>query len=338
MKHLFRFVVEAIILLSPFVIQAKDPLAAESEAGEAPSTERATVKVPFAESLGIKFAAIPPGEFNMGSSDTDRLLLQELYPDRWMVPKDETPAHQVRITTLAAISIHEISVGQFRSFIEDTGYLTDADRNQEGAPGWLDVEGVFDSQRTRYTWKYTGFPQTDSHPVVNVTWNDAVAYCKWLSQKDGRQFRLPTEAEWEYCARAGAATVFPNGQDPRDLVRTGNVSDSTARTKLTKYPGAERYEAGSDGFAFTSPVGQFPANRFGLHDMIGNVQEWCDDSKRLYRKSAQTDPVGDNSTTGRVTRGGSWGHNGKACRLAYRAVWSPYERGLTIGFRVAQAR
>ncbi len=299
----------------------------------------AAEEVRFAESQGIKLIVIPSGEFSMGSSEADFVLLRELYPgtSENLAASLEQPAHRVKITNLAAMSAHEITVGQFRKFVNETGHQTDVERDLEGAPGWIESAGVYDSPKRQYSWKQTGFPQSAQHPVVNVSWNDAVAYCKWLSRKDGREFRLPTEAEWEYCARAGSTSVFPDGHDPRQLVRSGNVSDSVAKAKLTRYPDG-RYEEGSDGFAFTAPVGHLPANRFGLHDMIGNVAEWCSDKQRRYDESAQTDPLGDPAIFTCVTRGGSWAHSGLVSRPAFRSGWSPNERSITIGFRIAQIR
>lgn len=296
-------------------------------------------KARFAESLGIELVPIPVGEFFMGSSDTDLKRLIALYPgEKKETFKDEQPRHKVRITKLAAMSAHEVTVGQFRKFVDETNYQTDAERDVKGGYGWNETKAEFE-QQPEYTWKNPGFPQTDAHPVVLVSWNDAVAYCEWLTKKDGRVFRLPREAEWEYCARAESKELFPNGNDRSELVRIGNVGDSLAKAKLTKYT-IFSFEAGNDGFVFTAPVGHYPANRFGLHDMLGNVWEWCGDGydSEYYRKSATTDPSGDPKASFRVIRGGSWDNYGRNCRSARRDKYMPDNRHLSIGFRLVQVR
>ncbi len=108
--------------------------------------------------------------------------------------------------------------------------------------------------------------------MVNVSWNDAVAFCKWLSKKEGNTYRLPTEAEWEYACRAGTTTRYYSGDDPETLAKVGNVADATAKAK---FPDWKYTIKASDGYVFTSPVGSFQPNAFGLYDMHGNAWQWC---------------------------------------------------------------
>ena len=126
----------------------------------------------------------------------------------------------------------------------------------------------------KYSWRNTGFEQTDEHPVVNVSWNDAVAFCKWLSKKEGKTYRLPTEAEWEYACRAGTTTRYYSGDDPETLAKVGNVADAALKAK---FPDWKYTIKASDGYVFTAPVGKFKPNAFGLYDMHGNAWQWCAD-------------------------------------------------------------
>ena len=138
----------------------------------------------------------------------------------------------------------------------------------------------------KYSWRNAGFEQTDEHPVVNVSWNDAVAFCKWLSRKEGKTYRLPTEAEWEYACRAGTTTRYYSGDDPETLAKVGNVADATAKAKFANWKYTIK---ASDGYVFTAPVGQFTPNAFGLYDMHGNAWQWCADryGKEYYAMSPQ---------------------------------------------------
>ena len=127
--------------------------------------------------------------------------------------------------------------------------------------------------------------------MVNVSWNDAVAFCKWLSRKEGKTYRLPTEAEWEYACRAGTTTRYYSGDDPETLAKVANVADATAKAK---FPDWKWTIKASDGYVFTAPVGQFKPNAFGLYDMHGNAWQWCADwyGKDYYGKSPVDDPKG----------------------------------------------
>ena len=141
--------------------------------------------------------------------------------------------------------------------------------------------------------------------MVNVSWNDAVAFCKWLSRKEGKTYRLPTEAEWEYACRAGTTTRYYSGDDPETLAKVGNVADAAVKAK---FPDWKFTIKANDGYVFTAPVGKFKPNAFGLYDMHGNAWQWCADwyGPEYYAKSLADDPTGPASGNGRVLRGGSW--------------------------------
>ena len=284
---------------------------------------------------GVILTLIPPGEFTMGSSPAERDRMLRLYPDtkpEWIAGE---VAHPVRLTAPFYLGSHELTVGQFRKFVVATGYRTDAERDGEGGYGWNEAAGEFQGRKPQYTWRNTGFTQTDDHPVVNISWNDADAYCKWFSTKTGLTCRLPTEAEWEYACRAGTTTAFWNDDDVEKLTDVANIADATAKEKWTRYTNFT-YQRGRDGFVFSAPVGSFRANAFGLFDMHGNVFEWCRDwyDESFYSRAPEENP--ENTTIGeyRVLRGGSWSNNARDSRSAYRSRGAPTNRDGNIGLRV----
>jgi formylglycine-generating enzyme required for sulfatase activity len=276
-------------------------------------------------SIGMKLALVTPGEFLMGSPDTDR----DAQPD-------EKPQHRLQITRPFYLGVTEVSRGQFRLFVDQTGYKTEAEKDVKGGWGWNEETKKFE-QDPRYTWQNAGFEQADDHPVANVSWNDAVAFAEWLSRKEGQSFRLPTEAEWEYACRAGTTTRYSCGDDPAGLAEVGNVADGTAKKK---YPDWARTIAAEDGFVYTAPVGRYRPNRWGLYDVHGNVWEWCSDwyDAEYYQQSPAQDPSGAAQAAYRVIRGGSWDRNPHMARSAFRGRLTPADRNDHIGFRLARAR
>ena len=290
-------------------------------------------------SIGMKLKLIPAGEFLMGSAKSPQEILRmfdlrESFPVNFA---NEHPQHKVRITKPFYFGVHEVTVGQFRQFVEATDYKTDAEKDGRGGSGWNESKGKYEHQDPKYTWRNAGFAQTDAHPVVNVSWNDAVAFCQWLSGTEGKTYRLPTEAEWEYACRAGATTLYHHGDDPEGLARVGNVLDATAKKKLTNYQ-SWRYIEADDGHVFTAPVGGFRPNGFGLCDMHGNVSEWCADwhDSDYYANSPPSDPPGPERAASRVTRGSAgWPYDASCCRSAIRGRCRPQDRGSPLGFRVA---
>jgi formylglycine-generating enzyme required for sulfatase activity len=170
--------------------------------------------------------------------------------------------------------------------------------------------------------------------VVNVTWHDAKAMADWLSRTEGATYRLPTEAEWEYACRAGTRTRYSSGDDPATLLKAANVFDADCMQNWLKWK--QFAVSGHDGFAFTAPVGSFAANAWGLHDMHGNVWEWCADwhSETYYAESTVDDPQGPVTGKVRVRRGGSWHTWPFYARSAYRNWNKPDTRYTLVGMRL----
>jgi formylglycine-generating enzyme required for sulfatase activity len=273
---------------------------------------------------GIKLKLIPAGQFLMGSAPGDK-----------EAGDDEKPWHWARINQPFYLGVTEVTRGQFRRFVDDTGYKTEAEKDGKGGWGWNEEKADFE-QAPRFNWLNPNFEQTDDHPVVNVSWNDATAFCEWLSRAEGHTFRLPTEAEWEYACRAGTKTKYFSGDDPETLAAFDNVADGTAKEK---HPAWTTITA-RDGYVFTAPVGRFPPNAFGLCDMHGNVCEWCQDwyDKEYYTHAPVEDPVCSTVAAFRVIRGGSWFGSPRYCRSAVRYWFAPAIRYYDLGFRVARVQ
>ncbi len=276
-------------------------------------------------SLDMKLMLIPAGEFLMGSPDTDKDAFD-----------NEKPQHRVRITRPFYLGVHEVTRGQFRRFVDDSGYQTEAEKDGKGGWGWNGDAKKFE-QNPKYTWLNPGFDQTDEHPVVNVSWNDAVAFAEWLSRKEGVTYRLPTEAEWEYACRAGTTTKYCNGNDPEGLAAVANIADGTLKTK---YPNWSSSIAAQDGFIYTAPVGRYNPNAWGLFDMQGNVWEWCSDgyAADYYKRSPVDDPQGPDGASIRVHRGGGWSDGPRLARSASRIRFVPEDRNFGLGFRLARVQ
>jgi len=265
----------------------------------------------FDNRIGMTMVWVRPGKFQMGDNDHE----------------GEGPAHEVEITRPLAVSVHEVTVGQFRAFVDDTGHITDAEKDGKGW-GYDQATSKF-VQGAQYGWKNAGWDQTDRHPVVNVSWNDAMKFCAWLSKKDNATYDLPTEAEWEFFCRAGGTSRYSCGDDMEKLIAVGNVADASFRKRFPTFASIK----GDDGFVFTAPVGRFQRNAFGLYDMHGNVWEWCKDARRVYQKQAVKDPVGP-AEGPRVLRGGSWFDDPENCRCSCRSDKPPSEFDVYIGFRI----
>jgi WD40 repeat protein/serine/threonine protein kinase len=282
------------------------------------------VPVEMTNTIDMSFRLIPPGEFQMGSPDSET--------DRG----DDELQHRVEITQPFYLGAQEVTVGQFRQFVEATRYRTDAEKDGEGGRGWNESTGRFESD-VKYNWKNTGFKQTDDHPVGNISWNDAVAFASWLSEIEKHTYRLPTEAEWEFACRAGSATLYSHGDGPEGLAQFGNIADAAFNRR--KPDGRDWGIEANDGYVFAAPVGRKQPNTFALSDVHGNVWEWCRDwyGEDYYANSPRNDPTGPSTGTSRVVRGGSWYTKAGSVRSASRNKSTPTHTVSHIGFRVARS-
>jgi sulfatase modifying factor 1 len=296
-------------------------------------------------SLGMRFVRLPAGSFVMGhveNADTWARDFPQYPPDRFAKLFDEAPVHRVRITRDFYLGQHEVTVGQFRRFLERSGHVPESVRDGTGGYGYNPAYDpattsrgdAFEGRDPRYSWANPGFVQGDDHPVLNVTWNDAVAMAQWLSRAEGRRYRLPTEAEWEYACRAGTDTRYPNGNDPQRLGEIANSFDASAAAHWPQWQAFA--QARNDGFAFTAPVGRFAPNAWGLHDMLGNAWEWVSDwhGDDYYARSPTDDPQGPVDGDVRVRRGGSWHSWALYARCGFRNWNAPSTRYTLVGMRL----
>jgi formylglycine-generating enzyme required for sulfatase activity/serine/threonine protein kinase len=287
------------------------------------------VPVEFTNQFGMKFRLIPPGTYRRGLSQADVDLLISLDPT--IKPGDlnrSRPQHTVELTKPFWMGEHEVTVGQFRQFASATGFVTRAETLRATTP----------SQRT---WKSVPWEQTDSHPVVNISWNEAQAFAEWLSQQSGWDYRLPSDAEWEFACRAGTESPWWTGNELPGLVHVANVADATAKLRWKTRNAGITFIPHIDGHAEAAPTGSYPANPFGLRDMIGNVWEWCADWNEGSRYpdfpgGLAVDPQGPQEGAFRMRRGGSWLHGLWCSHAAARMQDRPDTTiGTAYGFRIA---
>ncbi|MDR2808061.1 MAG: formylglycine-generating enzyme family protein [Spirochaetaceae bacterium] len=269
----------------------------------------------FAEEAD-SFVLVPSGTFTIGS------------PSSEAGHKRDESQHTVAISSPFFMGRYEVTVGEFRRFVEETDYKTRSSDYGIVWTGrnWESVGGA--------NWDNPNFDQKDDQPVVLVSWYDAIAYANWLSAKEGltaaysidganvtwnrdaNGYRLPTEAEWEYAARAGTSTAYSTGD---------TLEANQAHFNSTKKP-----------VTGTIAVGRFPPNSWGLYDMIGNAREWTWDGYGTYQSGDLLDPEGSTSSRFRVTRGGSWIDLLSSVRSAHRFLSTPETRISSVGFRLVR--
>lgn len=325
-------------------------------------------------SLGMKLVPIQPGTLQRGIGEDEIWEHAEkftylLYVQGYFLNQGQgrSGLHTAQITKAFHVGATEVTRGEFRQFVKETGYVTDAEKPSKpgapmlgftrprdiGAAKTLDDLDIVPS--IEYTWKNPGFEQTDDHPVVGVSWRDAVAFCQWLSKKEGKTYRLPTEAEWEYVCRAGTwGQAYWFGPDPHQAYRFANIGTSELEKAYPKMV-TEKWiidpeKEPSDGFVYTAPVGSYQANPWGLHDVHGNAFEWCQDaySFTAYKDLAQAagkdkvvkDPlVTEPSTEGidvRVIRGGCFYSDPRGHMACVRSFFLAADSACYIGFRVVR--
>ena len=258
-----------------------------------------------------EMVGVPSGSFEMGSPP------HEEGRSDW-----EGPVHRVTIPQPFGVGIHEVTKREFGLFISATRY----------SMGGCDSSILGSSSSAN--WRDPGFKQTSSHPVVCVNWHDAQAYLAWLSGQTRQRYRMLSESEWEYVARVGTNTVYYWGDEDWPQCEFENGLDASTKD----YSGTEAMVNCFDHHAWTSPVGSFPANGFGLHDILGNVHEWTADCWNESYLGAPSDgrswDRGDCSQ--RVHRGGAYVHGPMSVRSAYRYGAYTAFRGDHTGFRVAR--
>ncbi len=225
----------------------------------------------------------------------------------------ERPVHEVCVSDFY-IGKHEVTVGEFKVFVKDTGYKTEAEKG-EGCLLWMGKGWRRDAS---VLWNRPGFLQTDRHPVSCVSWNDVSEFVVWKRRKTGLPYRLPTEAEWEYAARAGGKPI------------KSSIAGHSSR--LEEYAWFRGNSGGQ-----THAIGQKKPNGLGLYDMSGNVWEWVQDwyGGDYYQQGIKNDPQGPDSGKGRVMRGGSWYVISKAVGPAHRNWTYPHKRYNSLGFRLS---
>lgn len=307
------------LLVSVFALLAMPEAGAEPCINAIPENrimtegESELISIPSAGVL----ARIPGGHFCMGDISGNG-------------ESDELPIHAEHVDTYW-LAIHEVTREQFQTFVVETQYVSDAERDDTTRKGCLAVdpeEWTF-KYRAGFFWGIPGFEQDDNHPVVCVSHDDAIAYITWLNQKTGRSFRLPTEAEWEYVARAGNRTIYPWGDSALESCEYSNVADANVWPGYSKSPFG-RIDC-DDGYAFTAPVGSYRANRLGIFDLSGNAWEWTSD---CWGKKYSAEKSGD--ICGLLAfRGSSWMNSEKSLRSANRSKNGPSDRLNTVGFRLA---
>ena len=248
---------------------------------------------------------------------------------------DEMPVHDVCVNDFF-MGKYEVTNMQFRKFIVETGYKTDAERFGKGYA--ISSKGADDRRlHNGVNWKHPLWPSDKitekmDHPVVQVSWYDVHKFISWLNKKTNKRFRLPTEAEWEFSARSGGKNIeysWGNGNP------SGNIADKTVK-KFRKYINWQVWEEYNDRYVYTSPVGKFKPNELGIYDLAGNVSEWCYDiyGGSYYQKSAKNNPKGMQKGVERVLRGGSWNFKPHFLRCSNRMPIFPNTWSYYIGFRL----
>jgi len=263
---------------------------------------------------------VPAGEVLMGSSRADI--------DNGLAAANEGPQHKVVIKQLLAIGRVEVTRDQFADFVNSSGY--------KASDHCFTFEQNSPQDRANRSFLNPGYVQDGNHPAVCVSWADAKAYVAWLSQTTGKSYRLLSEAEFEYAARAGTKSRFGSSEDPGEICKFANGADQAAKT--AGLPGDVPYMNCRDGYPFTAPVGSLAPNGFGLYDLIGNVWEWTEDcyygDYAMARADSAAQPTATCST--RAVRGGDWFSSEASLRPAVRAKAEATARHDDIGFRVAR--
>jgi formylglycine-generating enzyme required for sulfatase activity/uncharacterized caspase-like protein len=266
-----------------------------------------------------EMVVVPAGRFTIGSPTNESGRYDA-----------EGPQYAVSIAKPYAAGKFHITLDQFGAFVAETGYDAGSKCQTYEGGKFLDRQGR--------SWRNPGFAQNGSHPAVCLNWNDAKAYVGWLTKKTGKSYRLLTETEWEYAARAGSTTRYFFGDEDKDFCLYGNGADQSTKNNSGALPAWAVVVPCNDGYVYTSPVGNFLPNAFGLYDMHGNAWQWLEDCWHQNYQGAPSD--GSAWTTGdcgsRVLRGGNWGIGPAYLRAASRMTYATAARFPSDGFRVAR--
>ena len=294
-----------------------------------------------------EMVVVPQGTFTMGAPAGEE---SPDLPDR--LRGHSVPQHVVTIGYKLAIAKYDVTRDEYAQFVAETnrpdpdncivadpsaGFIAKPGKCQPDPDSCITVNAAGTGFIVANSnWRSPGFPQTGRDPVVCVSWDDAQAYVAWLSTKTGHVYRLPTEAEWEYAARAGTTTMRYGSDDPVEICRYTNVGDMDFSKQFQNV--SDSNLACRDGYAFTSPVDSFPPNPFGLYDMLGNVMDWTEDCWHDNYNGAPTDGTAwrSGSCRGHVVHGGSWDASLSVVRSAARRAILTSWRITSFGFRVAR--
>ena len=293
-------------------------------------------KAELKNSIGMKLAYIPAGKFKMGSPKREQDDLRKRYGDEVGGQVARETQHEVEITKGFHIGVHEVTVGQFEKFVLGKPHAAASD-GPKGGTGYNQSSKWFEVEGKHYSWRSPGVKQGPDHPVVNVTYDEAIAFCAWLSKRESKKYNLPTEAQWEYACRAGTNSRYSCGEEEGDLREFANIADQSLKPFLDPdWIKNWGFVPWNDGHAFAAPVGSFKANASNLRDMHGNVREWCRDWYKHdeYERGNCKDPTGPLLGRARVVRGGSWCHGPHTCRSAHRDEMDAIYITFDVGFRV----
>lgn len=269
---------------------------------------------------GIEMIFIQGGTFTMGCTpdgDSD-------------CSSDEKPRHSVTLSNFY-MGKTEVTNAQYCAFLNEKGNQT------ESGAEWINLSGSYEGEKCRISKSGSSFyvqSGYDNYPVIYVSWYGAKAFCDWVSSKTGKNYRLPTEAQWEYAARSkGKDYKYAWGNGKPTKSKGGNVADETAKSKFSDWTIWSGY---TDGYVYTAPVNSFGVNDIGLADMTGNVWEWCGDwySSDYYKTSPTNNPENKTSASRRVCRSGSWSYGPQHVRCSFRGYYTPVNRYVNIGFRL----
>ncbi len=318
-QRVFTFLLVSFLCLTSGVFLLAD------DQKSTPSFEKIVPEKEYVEPYtGMKFVFVEGGCYEMGDHFGDGEL-------------DERPIHEVCVDDLY-FGKYEVTNIEFRNFAFETGYVTSAEKFGKGyaiSSRNADDTGL----KAGVSWKHPLWPADRvlskmDHPVVQVSIIDAFKFAKWLSLKTGQNFRLPTEAEWEYVARNRGKKYkysWGNGKP------TGNIADDSVH-KVKRYKRWSSWDGYNDNYVYTAPVGTFDPNELGIYDLSGNVSEWCSDVYDFdyYKKDFKENPKGPKNGKERVLRGGSWNYKPYYLRCSNRMAIFPNNWSFYIGIRLVK--